>query len=55
VTFGLRPTANLIARLRSPSGYGRFGMSGTWVVGLAAAAVATAIEVAVARHGVDPE
>ena len=44
VTVGLRPTINLIARLKSPHFYQQYGMSGTWVVGLVAAAVTAGIE-----------
>jgi hypothetical protein len=49
VTLGLRPIVNLVARLRSPSGYRQYGMSGTWLVGLLAAAVAVAVESFVLR------
>lgn len=51
VTVGLRPAVNLIARLKSPHGYQQYGMSGTWVVGLVAAAVAGAIEWVLTRRG----
>ena len=44
VTVGLRPTVNLIARLRSPQGSRRYGISGTWFVGLVAAVACVGIE-----------
>jgi hypothetical protein len=50
VTVGLRPTVNLIARLKSPHFYRQYGMSGTWVVGLVAAAVTAAIEWVLTRR-----
>jgi len=50
VTVGLTPTVNLIARLKSPHFYSQYAMSGTWVVGLIAAAATAGIEWVLTRR-----
>jgi hypothetical protein len=50
VTFGLAPTINLIARLRSPHSYSRYEFAGTWMLGLLAGGLVTGTYAAVAMR-----
>jgi hypothetical protein len=50
VTFGLRPAVNVVSWLRSSGTYQQYGMSGTWLVGLLAAAATVGVEALLARQ-----